>query len=705
MKQVTHRSLRLLLAMTVAILNSAAPLSAEPTRSVPFPFSPVSVEKTGAKTTVSVWGRELVFERGPLPRQIRSQGIGLFAEPPVFRASERNSSSPVEWGPVEVVNRSDTSVTLRSGGATPKLNFVAVTTIEYDGMIRTLVRVSAPSAVEVTRFSYELSLPETVATHFTQHVAYDYRTLRVDLRKLVESAGRVRDGDTSYSFAPSFSLSNDRVGIEWWAESGSGLAPKPIRVTSAGSTVRWAFEPIARRIPLEPGTWWEHEFALFPLPLRPLANSWRQVRFTGPAEAKRIGTRAGTRHVWIAFPLQFSARWHGLPASLRDEKQRRLRTDLSGSGVGYIPYGKLAAAPSLHPVAMARAADWAASSERWTGPPAEEAEHMRKHGWQIGQAYGYAPCLGDDGYLDWILKQNLEAFDAERPAGLYFDFGSILAPCVRGANGSSPSMPKWNYFSVRRFFRSLYEQVKLRDPDALITVHSNGQPKALAGFVDFVFVGEALNVHFRGGRSFAEMRSRPEIYHPDYYSLPPGFLDALIFPQSGGITALLPEIHHARDPRDPERLKPFTRSLLSLALSNDYPLWWVNADFETRVSVAKALDRFHGLAGARVVHWRDRAPDPVSCQLRVTSYIARSETMLVVSNPDRAPCVGALRVAEDRRTVASVRDLESMRPLEVAAGLVKMSVPPRDFRLLKVAFSGQHDASVATPHEALRRRP
>lgn len=681
-----NRGLLVFAALVVAFLTSASARAAGVAQAVPYPFLPVAVAQSESGVRVSVWGREIVFGHGPLPHQIRSQGVDLFAHPPVFLLVAQGADAPIAWSPVEVRSQSPRAVTLACVGLATNLRLRAITTIEYDGMIRTTLQVSARSAAEISLFGYELALHAAVASYFTQHVAYDYRQLRIDLRQLAASAGRVGPAEARYAFAPSFSLSNRHVGIEWWAERDSGLAPKPIRVIPMGRTVRWAFEPITSRMALAAGETWAHEFALFPLPLRPPPSDWRRIRFTGPGEAKMIGTRAGIRNVWIAFPLQFSARWHGLPVSLGDPRQARLRADLERDGVGYIPYGKLAAVPSFHPVAMARAEEWAASSERWTGPPGEEAEHMQKQGWKRGQPYGYGPCLGNDGYLDWLLKENLEAFEAERPAGLYFDFGSILSPCVRGDGERSRMLPRWNYFAVRSFYQRLYERVKRENPDALITIHSNGQPKALAGFVDFVFVGEALNVKFRGGRSFAEMRARPEIYVPDYYALPLGFLDALIYPQSGGITALLPEVHHARDPREPGRLKPFTRSLLSLALANDYPLWWVNADLETLVSVAKALDRFPGTTTARFVHWRDRAPDPGPCRLRVSSHVGVSKSLLIVSNPDDVNCTRGVRLAEGRRAPVSIRDLESLRSIEIASGRMRISVPAHDFRLIEATF-------------------
>jgi hypothetical protein len=637
-----------------------------------------------APLRISVWGRELDFASGPLPTQITSQGTGLLVQRPRFLLGAEDPASEIVWEPPKLTRADLRSAEVSSAGSGGGLGVTATTRVEYDGMIRVALRIDAPRQTTLRLFSYELRVPSDVARYFTHHVEYDFARMRVDLRQLSASAGVV-GSNRSFPFVPTFSLSNRDVGFEWWCESNALFsAREPIRLERERTAVRLLFTPISRARLLAAGSSWHHEFALFPLPLRPPPDSWRSVRFTGPNEAKQIGARGSMRNVWISFPGQFQSRWHGLPESTRDDEQERLRADLRAAGIAYIPYGKLAAAPALHPVAMDNAERWAASTERWTAPGQEEARYLARDGWRPGTPYGYAPCLGRDGFLDWMLAENLSAFREEALDGVYFDYGSIMSPCVRNVGRTGTNAQTWNYFELRDFYRRLYEEMKAVDPRALITIHSNGQPKALAGFTDFVFVGEALNVRFRQGMSFEAIARNRNLYVPDYAALPAGFLDALVYPRSGGITALLPEIHFAIDAENPARALRFTREFLAIALVNDYPLWWVNGDLKTRIGVARALDLFGSLDGAQRTGWWDLPLPAQPCALRVTSFRKADRRLLIVANLGDGVCTRSLDLGRraDRRWRAL--DLESRSALPASSEDLVLRVGARDFRLVAV---------------------
>jgi hypothetical protein len=124
-----------------------------------------------------------------------------------------------------------------------------------------------------------------------------------------------------------------------------------------------------------------------------------------------------------------------------------------------------------------------------------------------------------------------------------------------------------------------------------------------------------------------------------------------------------------------------------LALANDYPLWWVNADLETEIGVARALDRFGTLSEATVVRSWERPADSTPCRLHVTSFRKGPKELFAVSNLENALCTRKLRIANPP-AAASARDLESLATISVSAGEVGVSVPGRDFKLIEATRSG-----------------
>ncbi len=665
---------------------------------VPAPFQPVRVQSPSegeGPLEIGVWGRVYRFERGPLPAGLASQDIDLWLRAPRFEADASGEPSEFVWDRPRVVSASPAQVVLECAGRAGPVSASARTQVEFDGMLRVDLRLTAEQEVQLHRFSYELAFPRSVAQYVTHHLQYDYENLRADKSQLVASAGRAPSQATSLPFVPTVSIGNRQVGIEWWTETNVGWKSPPGRdpielvPDDAGLALR--VTPIRGDVSLAPGADWSHTFALFPLPVREAPSRWRSFVFGPPDQAKRFGKDSGDHFVFIAFPGHFEALWHGLPASKDDDAQRRLRARLSADGVTYIPYGKLSAVPSLHPRAMANADQWAATHRLFTSPPASERRFLLSQGWKPGTPYSYAACVEAPGYLDWILEENLATLRREHLGGLYFDLAGILEPCQRPPYVSDPDREqRWSYFALRDFYKRLYIAVKKQSPETLITIHAQGEPRALAEFVDYMFVGEALNVLFRDGHSWRDLEKHPELYDPDYFALPTGFLEALLLPRVGGVTSLLPQVRRGKYPVDPRRVARRTRELLAITLVNDMHVFVSNSDAETRVPVYRALDRFGSLDEARLDPWWEPTPairhDP---GLRVTAYRKPDRVLLIVANWGDRPIESAIVLdpaALGLPGASSFRDLEHPRAKARALreGSFEAKVPARDFRLYQV---------------------
>jgi hypothetical protein len=674
-------------------VNRAASSPPQTVISVPPGFEALELIRGPEKSAeIRTWGRRYLFRQGPLPTEIYTLESSLFSESPKLQIALNGRPVEIMWEPIEVVEASARQVVLGCLGRLENSIVEAKTTIAFDGMVHIALVLRADRPLRVDTFAYEFRFPASVARHFNHHLDYDYSTMRVKRGELLETAGLVPKKPIELRFVPSFSIGNREIGFEWWGDSDRDWKTpkktgKPIRLSRQGETVALSIAPISLPYDLDAGAVWQHEFAIFALPMRRVPDRVHSNRFLPPKEASRYRSSDWLRFYAILFPGQFSARWHGLPEAIDDPAQRRLRKRLENDGIGYIPYAKLTAAPSLHPKVMAMAKQWSATGKMFTGPAGGEKKFMSTRGWKPGSAFSYAVCMRDGEYLDWMLDEVLSALRDESLNGLYFDWGSIMEPCRRPADGS---LSGWGYFKLREFYLRLYEAVKSSRPDVLLTIHTHGQPRALGAYVDYVFVGEALNVPFRGSSSLKAIRKNPGDYKPHYMDLPEGFLEAQVFPRIGGTTGLLPEVHFARDKAKPEREVSLTRELFAETILNGIPVWQTNCDVETRIAIMKALDQFGNLDDATMYPWWI---DPLSVEnvsgVRATSYSAGGTGLFIVSNRNSAPVRALLRpnlveLGINEESLVYDPEVPESAARVIAKDGIPVEIPAHDFRLLLI---------------------
>lgn len=674
-----------LVSLTALFASAPATKAADASQAgavlVPSPFAPVLATgfEEGSGGSVEIWGRLYRFTLGPLPSSIVTQGQSLLARPASFRVDLGEGEQEVGFGPPSVERSTLGAVLLVAHGRAGKLDVEARTTIEYDGMLRVNLRLRGES-LRIVGFRYEIPLQPAAAEFYNHHIEYDYQALNVDKESLLESAGRLTPAGLERPFVPTIAIGNREIGLEWMSETDADWSvrpsARPIRLGVAPDAVTLEVQPIAQALTIGQAAW-SHTFALFPLPMRPSPRRWHSNRFVGHGSAARFDRSIGIRYVSIVFPPGIDAKWHGLPETRPSPSQRQLRADAKAVGEAYIPYGKLTAAPSFHPETLENADSWAANRQRFVEPPPDErAVLVKTEGWKPREPYGYAVCFDAPGYLDFMLESNLRTLEEEKTDGLYFDFGAITRPCMP-KDGSGH--PRWPYFALRDFYRRLYEGMSRKSPQALLTIHTHGQPRSLGAWADYVFVGEALYDVFRQSKPAAQ-------YDADYFSLPAGFIDALFFPQVGGRTALLPEVRFGD--ADVDRLRRSQRGLHALTLVRDIPIWVANSYNEEAWSVLRALDRFGNLDEA-TFHpwWRTGTSEATPGRLRV-SYHARPDRVLaVVANESDQPFDGSVGVPWQSLGMPPLerwKDLERPKreDVRVSDGRIKLTVPPHDFRLL-----------------------
>lgn len=663
---------------------------------VPRPFEPLHVSQEAGTVMVTSWGRSYRFGAGPLPSEIRSQEIALVAERPRFKSMGTGSEQDVAWQPPTVVEALPEAVRLRSLGTLPGVRVQADTLVEYDGMIAVDLELRAEKPVQLARLAYEVAFPSSALRFFAWHLPYDYQVANVDKRQLLKSAGLLRD-HLVLPFVPTLALGDRRVGVEWWSETNAHWQPAqsvpPFAVTRDGAVTRLRVTPIAAPLSLQPGSSWRDAFTLFVFPTRPPPERWRSVRFLPYPRASRFDQDVGTRFMFLATQSTFHARHDGLPASVPDDVQRKLRADLEKLSVGYMPYGMLMLAPILHPRTMSQFDAWSADGKWWRIYKGYDNPVIRRTHPElgVGAPYTYAACGARKDFFDFMVEENVKALIDERIDALYFDHGAITRMCLRNpVLAGKRGRESWEYRNVRDFYKRLYEQVQEKRPGALIVIHSHGAPKATGAFVDFHIFGETLNPHFGGWRPSSEYFSTPSLYAPDYLALPEGYLDAQLFPPVGGAASVIPQIKWALDPKNRQRVRGFQRAFQALVLTNDVhaPMW--ASDLDTADEIYRAVDRF-GDIGSAVPHpwWANegviRRPDG----MRATAWVRDGKALLVLANLGDAELEG--RVDLDRNALAvpgarRVRDLErpNAKTIAIADDGFVISVPPRDLRILGI---------------------
>lgn len=667
---------------------------------VPSPFTPIKTTPASANdgaeplVEISVWGRIYRFERGPLPKQIVSQGIDLLAAPPRWDISVGSSQGSPSWSTTRVARASDRLVILTSSAVLGSIAVHASTRIEYDGMILVDLEIRGSGEdpnFELQRVRYELPFGPQVARWYNHHVSYDYRHLTIDKQQLISSVGPFPSRSRTFAYTPTFFVGNYDVGLEWWSDENLNWRTsgdrEPILLRRDENASTLSVTPVA--VAFRSDRPWRHRFALFPVPTRPAGVRWRSTRFV--TESALPGFRHdGFRYFWIAFPGQILPYFHGLPEMPQTADQVALRRRLAGKGLGYIPYGKLMAAPSYHPVTLAHRDQWPANVRLFTGPTSGEEQLMKRNTrWRKGEPYGYNVCAARTDYFDWMLRENLKTLEEEDLDGLYFDFGSISSPCETDPGvESAGEQQAWHYFELRAFYKNLYEQAKGLKNDAIITIHTNGQPRALTTWVDYNFVGEAVNAVFRGGHTWAEVKRRPDLYDADYFQLPSLFMIAQTLPRVGGVTSILPQLHKASLDVETAELIRLQRGFLSQVLVNDIHFWFANCHHPSLVEIVAAIDRFGSLDDAELDPWWSQA-DWISndSHSKVSVYSRDTSALVVVANWSSQDDDVELRLSArsgGRPKFVKWSDAEQSGkpPVELLDGAIRIRVPARNFRLL-----------------------
>lgn len=677
---------------------------------------------------VSCWGREYLFSRGALPRQIKSQGRDIFARPPVIILEVNGTSvNSLNEAEPKFIQKEKHKAIYRSTHTEESYRVEAIGSIEYDGFLRIDVTVLPTTTIRISSLGLNFPLRKDVATFFSRHLDYDFSKENIRGEDLLESFGRI-DRTVEMKFNPALWIGNHDIGIEWSCETNEGWAPgdaaSVIRLIPVLDHVVLKIDAIAKPMNIEEP--YRFSFALYPTPIKPLPANWRNYTLVN-ASASPPKVNTSSRKVYgIAWPDQFPLKYLGLPIieptdTWQGNNHKRSDRNHSGEapispgdkitkgrdamrryGVGFIPYGTLYGITSNLPLGEWKnyGVFWSVFgrtlSSRSFQSLTDDLEEKRYSKWGFSYICPYPKSFRD--FLVWQYAQAVEKYDID---GLYLDLSSPNVLCANDKHPHGRYVSEggsyYPFFHQRELMQRLYVACRSKKPDFLLSVHHAKIPVVAAGFADIVVSGEPLARFFkRGTRIHTRVGTDPFAYVPDYSRLPDVMYEVQYSQKKGFISMLLPEIVKRNEKvmcKRPDLLAYYTRTLLARSVVYDIPLSAKRMDLDLYNRVVDAQERFGSLTGATYVGpWESSGYlESGGKDLKIALYVKPQERklLLIVSNLTDHAISEEVLLSPTELTKLGFnveRALQAKELLEDTDqpsldGRVKIVVPPQDFRL------------------------
>lgn len=678
---------------------------------VPEPWTPVELDNDRLK----VWGREFVLSDGPLPVQIISQGVALFAEAPTLELSMGGETVAWTGGPPSVTDvRAEWLATGEAEGWTA----LARSSVEYDGFLRVDLTVTPEEAVPVDSLRLRLSFAPGVGEMFSRYIDYDFEVQRLDRGDFAASFGHCSEGLSS-PWRPTLWLGNHDVGLEWSCETNAGWGPlesdRAMRIEPGADTVNAVFEMVAAPMRLsEPITW---SFALYPTPVKPLPADWRRIVLGNSWVTGSVITAQNHDIYGIGWHTWFPLAHPGMPVVKPATAASALEISMGGRepeelvaeglakleelGINYVPYGALYVLPATLP-----RNEWEHYAEAWRiGRPegnARERTFGTLQGIPFEQASMYYICLSPKSVRDFIVWYHVQAIREYGVGGLYFDIAAPNTLCMNSGHDHPPATGGVQYYPMwwqRELMKRLWIACKRENPDHLIAIHHAKSPITVAGFADMILSGEALNMFFRAEHFvMSEADTDPTMYMPDYSALPNVLYEVGYSQRMGVINELLPEIikwNRTAMREDPERLARYTRTMLARVAAYGIPVYPSSMDMSLFDALQRGYERFGWLDGTRFVGPWESGPFMGGSEhaLSVALHLRPQgdSVLLVAANLTDGPLTETLRPdpAALREAGSALADgpvlIDAISGEPIAGNMEggwPVSVPAQDYRLL-----------------------
>ncbi len=371
---------------------------------VPKPWTPMTFDAD----KVSCWGREVDLTGGAFPVQMVSQGQSLLAQPVRLVATIAGQEQTLGAATLTWTERDDQ---VARWTASAKMGPVDVTVdafMEYDGLLWFEVTMNADA---VTLDSLRLEVP-MAKQQSTLIYTGDYRTI---------DTGLTPTEPWAKGFTPAIGLSNEQVGMQWYAESRRGWnlsdLDRALEVIPSDSA-----NTLVANIMDAPTTLTGDRafaFGLHPTPVRPPLEGRRMIRPNYGAKYEPEGPKPNTALWWTHFSLGCSYNWPILEERIQHVQNRQ-----------NLDHHKVCAYTRLCECSV-KGPWYAYFRDEWRQHPGPRKAYNEEVGWD---AAGNPVCPQSrswDDFTVWATKKAAETlgFDA-----LYYDVSRPPA-CSNAAHG------------------------------------------------------------------------------------------------------------------------------------------------------------------------------------------------------------------------------------------------------------------------------
>ncbi|MBE6375979.1 MAG: hypothetical protein E7050_05890 [Lentisphaerae bacterium] len=668
---------------------------------VPVPWIPLKIDGT----TVSVWGRDYIFDGKALPVQLISQKENILAGPVYFAAlingkwvkSTPGSGKITEFFDDYAVYTGSTEI----AGIPVKTRFK----IEFDGFVWMELEIgAAPGNVKIDRLVLDFPVNKDVARNYLK--PSDTFTRKDVRERWGQVTGNGKLGALNPGWTSIFSLGNEKVGISFCSEGVDGWQAKKFDrrvewlVNDGEVTARFNFvdNPPAGRMAAA-----KIEMGFNMMPYRQLdrklmanfiyswdASGWAYDEIVkSPSPAVRIVSPyfVGLDEVAKRPSRSDSCAPASIPIPRNPERfmnfMAKARKDKPGTRIVYYTVGDLHT--DYDPVFIDNSAAWKGGTDKLDVNTVYE--FLRKKRGTLRRICGWNKDLQDYKvflHVYWAEKLGLD--------GYYWD-DQVYTSCL------NPDHPEHNKFdcngkslvkrpvrAYREMAKRIYKAIKKRNPDAVFIGHVF---PPYVPFSDMVIDGEVLR-RLSGDHHYYTRFVKPEDVAHFYFA---SRVD-------GSAKSLLPE--YFGDYYTGEGSKAATNAMFSFLWMTDMNVWFCQCNAKV------LLHRFVHPRGEFGVHeaeylpyHRQKMAIAESENVYCTVYRKPDKVLIVVSNWNTKPVKDLLTVNLEElfpgKSTGTLYNLKasfldtkkpvkmSLLPAEAAcAAEINVEIPAEDFLLIEI---------------------
>ena len=694
------------------------------------PFSPVTLKDTA----IGVWNRNYKIGAMCLPEEIETQGAQMLDGPVRIEmiSSGKDLLAPAVKGAPKVIKQAKGVVHFSQENSLDQFDVTCQSSVEYDGLLLYSIEIRPKKEIEVSNITLHLPIKSEFAPYLWAGGNYQESSRELRIQDLGSSKVISGDGVQWESpFKSSIWLGDDERGLSWSCETEQYWYPQPYKerpqaqqIIRKGDRVELLVNMVSKPCKIsKPVT---YKFALMGTPVRPFPKGWRNWKFLihwhmihePQIDVSTVSNKYPGANMAIYWPSW--RKWH-VSHEIRDPVAYQNMTEkLHKLGVTVLTY----TAPCLISCGTYDAekntkitgTDFSMDKIEW-----KEINPVMKDFWWEWIIY---PLKGD--FLKNKQTKLTEYSPFVSPASTFADYRvwQVAKHAELGSDGigifDGGSLPDNNilhgagYYDENGVLRStscslalrnqckrmLYMYNKIRgDEKKRITglgldhTHVGTSDRMYAAFFDAGLKGEDLNSGYWMGSSYWRgMMKKDKYFHANMLT-PEQFRIEYTGKQFGWVPVFMPQL--TKSPgidtnwaNSAEGAKDF----LVMTLLHDVlvlPLWCNDKEV---IKTWQAKDKF-GMGDDDVEYlpyWRNQkyVTSSNDAAIKVTLYRKNGKIFVVACNLSKEPAQSEVKL--NLAEIASVNkiskcfDAVTDEPVAIDNGNIKVSLPPRDYRLVIV---------------------